>query len=83
MLLQTAPIRHLFSAQKENFKALASDEKSDDKSKEKKEDKEAILPSLVFPLEQVTNKKFPSFFKDAWYSTPFLEFLTPPPDKAC
>lgn len=82
MLLQAIPVLHFFAEKKAVFYAYVDEEKPEQKSKVEKED-----------LQQFTIASAHSFFEDdalllfspfiqKHHSSPFLEFLTPPPD-AC
>jgi hypothetical protein len=78
MLLQAIPVLHFFSSQKEVFYVYIDEEKLEEK-KDSKESKELVTLLISSPTEQTIKTFFPSG-TDTYYSSPLLEFLTPPPD---
>ena len=78
MLLQAIPLLHFFSSQKEVFYVYIDEEKLEEK-KDSKESKELVTLPISSPAEQ-TFKTYFSPGTDSYYSSPQLEFLTPPPD---
>ena len=82
MLLQAIPVLHFFSSQKEIFYALIDEEKPEEKAKEKKECRECHSLFSLAPVEKKITNTF-SLFAIHQYTSPLLEFLTPPPDDAC
>lgn len=79
MMLQAIPVLHFFSSHKEVFYAYIDEEKPDHKSKVKKEVKEYLTQSLFPAFEKEMKTSFPPIVLHR-YSSPFLEYLTPPPD---
>jgi hypothetical protein len=80
MLLQAIPVLHFFSAQPEVFYAYIDEEKPGDnkKMKEGKEYVSATQPTFDFAEEEKTYRRF----SVNPFSSPPLEYTTPPPD-AC
>ncbi|HYH13629.1 MAG TPA: hypothetical protein VD794_00320 [Flavisolibacter sp.] len=78
MLLQAIPVLHFFSSQKEVFYVYIDEEKLEEK-KDSKVSKELFTLIVCSPAEQLIKTYF-SPGTDTYYSSPLLEFLTPPPD---
>ncbi len=81
MLLQAIPVLHFFSSRAEVFYAYIDEEKPDEKSKVKKEVKEILTLTIDLTILP-SNKQIFNPRTESIYSSPLLEFLTPPPD-AC
>ena len=80
MLVQAIPVMHFFSSQKGVFYVYIDEEKPDGKSKEKKDGKECLSAFYLPVSEQVITPMFRTGI-DMQYAWPFLESLTPPPDR--
>lgn len=79
MLLQAFPVLHFFSSQKEVFFAWIDEEKPEEKSKVKNEGKEYLPLNMNTGEEQVSKAHFTQYIAHN-YASPYLEFITPPPD---
>jgi hypothetical protein len=82
MLLQAIPVLHFFAERKAIFYSYVDEEKPEQKSKVGKEDfnQQSTVASHSFAEEESARLFWP--FVQKHHSSPFLEFLTPPPD-AC
>lgn len=82
MLLQAIPVLHFFAAKKAVFYAYVDEEKPEQKSKIGKEDLNQEFTIIAAPFFAEEDIRLFSPFVQKRHCSPFLEFLTPPPD-AC